>query len=351
VTGLDVELEIAERGVALGFEVSAGSTVEILGPNGAGKSTVLEVVAGLLAPDRGHVRLGDRVLTDGSTWVPAHDRGIAMLAQDPLLFPHLTALENVAFGPRSAGVSRPEARATARRWLAEVGVEELASRRPAQLSGGQAQRVAIARALAAQPEVLLLDEPMVALDVGVAPQLRLLLQQVLAERTSLLVTHDPLDALLLADNVIVVEDGRVVESGPTREVLARPRSAFAARIAGLDLVEGVVDGHGVTTADGTHVEGVLSEPAADGRPAVAVFSPSAVAVHREVPGGSPRNHLAVRITELEPRGELVRVRAGELSADITTTSVADLALAPGDEVTFVVKASEVAIHPRRRQDS
>jgi molybdate transport system ATP-binding protein len=171
------------------------------------------------------------------------------------------------------------------------------------------------------------------------------LRRVLAARTTLLVTHDPLDALLLADRVVVVDGGRIVESGPTRRVLAQPRSSFAARIAGLDLVEGVVEGHGVVTSAGTPVQGVMDEPVPEGQRAVAVFSPSAVAVHREAPGGSPRNHLKVRITELEPRGELVRVRAGELSADITTTSAADLALAPGDEVTFVVKASEVAIHP------
>ena len=186
--------------------------------------------------------------------------------------------------------------------------------------------------------MLLLDEPMAALDVSVAPQLRLVLRQVLETRTTVLVTHDPLDALLLADRVIVVDGGRIVESGPSRQVLARPRSAFAARIAGLDLVEGVVAGHGVTTGSGVTVQGVMDEPVRDGHAAVAVFSPSAVAVHRDVPGGSPRNHLAVTITELEP------LRADELSADITTTSAADLALAPGDEVTFVVKASEVAIY-------
>ncbi len=345
MSALEVDVEVAGRDVAVAFELAAGETVALLGPNGAGKSTVLEVLAGLLRPDRGHVRLDGRSLVDAGAWVPAHDRGVAMLAQDPLLFPHLSVRQNVAFGPRSAGASRREAGATADRWLAEVDAVSLADRRPAELSGGQAQRVAVARALATEPAVLLLDEPMAALDVSVAPQLRLVLRRVLAARTTLLVTHDPLDALLLADRVVVVDGGRIVESGPTRRVLAQPRSPFAARIAGLDLVEGVVEGHGVVTSAGTSVQGVMEEPVPEGERAVAVFSPSAVAVHREAPGGSPRNHLVVRITELEPRGELVRVRAGELSADITTTSAADLALAPGDDVTFVVKASEVAIHP------
>ncbi len=346
MSGLDVELEVDERDVALAFGLAPGETVALLGPNGAGKSTVLNVVAGLLRADRGHVRLRGRVLADERTWVPSHDRGVALLAQDPLLFPHLSVSQNVAFGPRSAGRPRRDARDDALRWLGEVDAEALADRRPGELSGGQAQRVAVARALAAEPAVLLLDEPMAALDVNVAPQLRLVLRRVLESRTTVLVTHDPLDALLLADRVIVIDGGRIVESGPSRQVLARPRSAFAARIAGLDLVEGVVDGHGVRTADGVSVQGVMEDAVPKGNHAVAVFSPSAVAVHRDVPGGSPRNHLTVTITELEPRGELVRVRADELSADITTTSAADLALVPGDEVTFVVKASEVAIYPR-----
>ena len=170
--------------------------------------------------------------------VAPHRRRIALLAQEPLLFPHLSVLDNVAFGPRSAGAGRSESRGRAREWLEEVGIGDLADRRPAQLSGGQAQRAAVARALAAEPDLLLLDEPMAALDVAVTPALRQTLRRVLAERTCVVVTHDVLDALLLADRVLVLEGGRVVEQGPTREVLTRPRSAFAARLAGLNLVVG-----------------------------------------------------------------------------------------------------------------
>ena len=175
-----------------------------------------------------------------NAWTAPHRRGTALLAQEPLLFPHLTALDNVAFGPRSAGAGRAQARETARHWLAEVDAADLAGRRPGELSGGQAQRVAVARALAADPGLLLLDEPMAALDVHAAPLLRRLLKRVLAGRRAIIVTHDVLDAYMLADRVIVLEEGRITEDGPTREVLQRPRSRFAAGLAGLNLVAGTV---------------------------------------------------------------------------------------------------------------
>jgi molybdate transport system ATP-binding protein len=337
---LDLEATVADRDVEVALEVADGETLAVLGPNGAGKSTVLSVVAGLLRPDRGHVRLDDRELTGDGTFVPPHDRRIALLAQDPLLFPHLSVLENVAFGPRSSGVGRRTARESAHRWLAEVGADELADRRPGQVSGGQAQRVALARALAAEPRLLLLDEPMAALDVAVQPALRQTLRRVLAGRTTVLVTHDVLDALLLADRVVVLEGGRLVEAGPTAEVLERPRSAFAARIAGLNMVSGAWHDGAVGG-----IRGIATDPApADGDTAVAVFRPSAVSVFREAPGGSPRNSLPVTITDVEPRGDQVRVRADHLSADVTVQSAAELDLAPGTPAVFAVKASEVSIY-------
>ena len=343
---LQLEAEVADRGFEVALEVADGETVALLGPNGAGKSTLLAVAAGQLRPDRGRVVLDGRELTGDRTFVPPHDRRVALLAQDPLLFPHLSVLENVAFGPRSRGTARREARETARRWLAEVGVPELGGRRPGQVSGGQGQRVALARALAADPRLLLLDEPMAALDVAALPGLRQTLRRVLADRAALLVTHDVLDALLLADRVVVMDGGRIVESGRTTDVLERPRSGFAARIAGLNLVAG----HwrdGAVAGDGLAVTGLPTEPApATGEAAVAVFRPSAVAVFREAPGGSPRNNLAVTVTELEPRGDQVRVRAGHLAADITLRSAAELDLAPGAPVVFAVKASEVAVYRR-----
>ena len=351
---LSCSVQVAERDVDVAIEVADGETVAVLGPNGAGKSTLLSVVAGLVRPDRGHVVLGGRALTEvgpaagrGATWVPPHDRQVALLAQDPLLFPHLTVLDNVAFGPRSRGVRRRAARETARRWLQEVGVPELADRPPAAISGGQAQRAAVARALATEPRLLLLDEPLSALDVAVAPALRRTLRQVLARRTAVVVTHDILDALLLADRVVVLEAGRVVEVGPTAEVLARPRSAFAARVAGLNMVEGRWRGRHLVTATGIVLGGVVSGPdPAAGDAVVAVFRPSSVAVHRHHPGGSPRNVLAVTVSELQPLGDRVRVRADGLSADVTPAAAAELELVPGSRTHFVVKATEVEVYRR-----
>ena len=288
-------------------------------------------------------------MTGASVHVAPHDRRTALLGQDPLLFPHLTALDNVAFGARSRGVPRPEAREQAQDWLDRVGVGELADRRPGRLSGGQAQRVAVARALAAEPRLLLLDEPMAALDVDVAPAMRQTLRTVLADRTVLLVTHDVLDALLLADRVVVLDAGRVVEEGAASEVLSRPRSAFAARLAGLNLVAGTWSGTDVRSEHGTAVHGLTADPAPwVGDRVVATFRPHAVAVYRQPVGGSPRNSFAVTLTGLEPLGDLVRVRAvangQSLAADVTVQSVAALELAAGQQVTFTVKATEVAVY-------
>ena len=228
---LDVHAVVEPGRLDLRFSLAKGETLAVLGPNGAGKSTLLDVLAGLVRPDSGHVRLGDTTLVstggDGrDSWLPPHARGVAMLAQEALLFPHLSVRDNVAFGPRSAGVDRAEARYIAERWLERVDATGLADRRPLRLSGGQAQRVAVARALATEPRLLLLDEPFGALDAGVAPAMRRLLAEVLAERAVVIVTHDPLDALALADRVIVLDEGRIVEEGPTREVLLNPRTEF-----------------------------------------------------------------------------------------------------------------------------
>lgn len=366
-----VELHRPDFDLRTELSVDRGEVLAVLGANGAGKSTLLAVLYGLLDPDRGRVRLG------GSTWldtdarvrVPPHRRKAGLLAQSAQLFPHLTAVDNVAFGPRASGRRRAEAREIARGWLSAVDAAELAARKPDRLSGGQAQRVALARALAADPEVLLLDEPLAALDVDAAPALRALLHRVLQqqEQPTVLVTHDVLDAVVLADRVLVLSEGSTVESGPAREVLARPKAAFTARIAGLNLVSGVAAEDAVSLPEGALPEGALPEralpegvrvrgrvvePVEDGEPAAAVFAPSAVAVHRELPGGSPRNALPARLTGLEPRGDVVRLRAetggNALAADVTPAAVAELGLAGGEQVWFAVKATEVAIHPVSR---
>ena len=344
------------------IEVEPGEVVAVLGPNGSGKSTLLGTLAGLYTPEDARVTLGGRTLTDTATGVgvPAHQRRVGLLSQQALLFPHLTARDNVAFGPRCAGRGRRASLAAASERLAEVGVAELADRKPSALSGGQAQRVAIARALAVEPDLLLLDEPFAALDVDAAPAVRSVLRRLVRDtgQTTLLVTHDVVDAVVLADRLVVLAEGRVVEAGPTAEVLARPRSAFGARIAGLDLVTGTASGDGLTTPEGATVHGIASEKIPGGEPAVAVFPPSAVAVHRDRPDGSPRNVLPVRLAALEPQGEVVRLRAAAspdgppwvagLAADVTPAAVAELDVEPGDDLWFAVKATEVAVHPRRR---
>lgn len=344
---LTLSAYVAERHVDASFTVERGETVALLGANGSGKSTLLAVAAGLLRPDRGTVDLEGRALLDTSTGtdVAPHRRNVALLTQDPLLFPHLDVRDNVAFGPRSQGQSRSRAADHANRWLTELGASELADRKPTELSGGEAQRVAVARALAAEPELLLLDEPMASLDAAVRPALRQTLRRVLQQRTTVLVTHDVLDALLLADRVVVLDHGRVVEQGPTSELLSRPRSAFGAELAGLNMLRGAWKGDHLLLADGSTVRGLITGPApAPDAAVVATFRPHAVAVYRSPVGGSPRNSFAVQIEELEPLGDRIRVRSGQLSADVTVQSAAELDLAPGETVTFTIKATEVALY-------
>jgi len=345
---LSFQAAVAKRGFDVSLTVGPGETVAVMGPNGAGKSTLLSSIAGLLRPDSGVAKLNGKTLFDldggKHTWVPPHHRGTALLAQEPLLFPHLNAVDNVSFGPRSAGIPKRDAREGAMRWLAEVEAEGLAGRRPAELSGGQAQRVAVARALAADPALLLLDEPLAALDIHSAPLLRRLFKRVLAGRQAIIVTHDVLDALILADRVVILENGRIAEEGPTREVLERPRSAFAAGLAGLNFVPGTLDGTGVLTVEGLRISGHGDEQVPSGQAGVAVFPPSAVSVFLTDAHGSPRNSFAVTITELEPHGDQIRVRAGGLAADITPAASADLGLVPGITVHFVVKAAAVSVY-------
>jgi molybdate transport system ATP-binding protein len=340
---------LEDRGLDVDLELQPGETLALLGPNGAGKSSLLAILAGLLRPDAGAAELNGRTLFDLNSgrqlWIPPFRRRITLLAQEALLFPHLTALDNVAFGPRSRGATRARSRTTARDLLRQVDAGSLERRRPHQLSGGQAQRVALARALAATPELLLLDEPLAALDIHAAALLRRLLKQVLAGRRAILVTHDVLDAFMLADRVAVLESGRVVEAGPTRQVLDRPRSGFAAGLAGLNLITGTVTRRGLTSRDRGEVAGQVDEGAAAGGAGVAVFPPSAVSVFLTPPVGSPRNGFRVTVTDLEPHGDQIRVRAGDLSADITPGAAADLSLAPGVGVWFVVKAAEVSVYP------
>jgi molybdate transport system ATP-binding protein len=364
---LQLRAAVAARHLDVEFSVSAGEVLAVLGPNGAGKSTALHVIAGLIHPDEGLVRLGDRVLTDTAAGVnvATHDRRVGLLLQDPLLFPHLSVAANVAFGPRSRRSGRarrrPHEKSTALRWLREVDAEQLADHKPRQLSGGQAQRVAIARALAAQPDVLLLDEPLTGLDVAAAAAIRTVLRTVVTQSgcAVILITHDLLDVFALADRVLVLESGKISEIGPVPEVLTAPRSHFGARIAGVNLVNGTIGPDGLLhTGSGAHWHGTAAGRLASGQQAVAVFAPAAVAVYQDPPIGSPRNTVQVTVAELDTRGADVLVRGQDqpngapgLAALITVDAAAELRLTPGTRVWFSVKAHEVALHPAPQRDA
>lgn len=320
------------------FTANFTGITAVLGPNGAGKSTLLALAAGALRPDSGTLKLDDRVLVGSASFVPSHRRRIAYLEQRALLFPHLNVLRNVSFGADGQ---------RARAELAAVGCLELADRRPDQLSGGQAQRVALARALAVDPLVVLLDEPMAALDAAAVPELRMALRDRLTGRPALLATHDLLDVLTIADRVAVLEGGQIVEHGPVADVLARPQSRFLAEFTGVNLLTGLAVDGGLLV-EGVKVAGLASSPVPAGAPALATLAPNAVALHRLHPGGSPRNDLTVIVESLEPRGATVLVRTllrGQpLAAELTAAAVADLALMPGDEVFAVVKATQVQLY-------
>lgn len=327
---------IGARGFEADLTLSAGRTTAVVGPNGAGKSTLLGLVSGLVRADA------------AAAHVPPHRRDVALLTQRPLLFPHLAVLDNVAFGVRARGASRADAAARALAELDAVGATDLAGRRPDQLSGGQQQRVALARALATDPGVLLLDEPLASLDVEAAAALRALLAERLEGRTVALVTHDPLDLWMLAHDVVVIEAGRVVAHGPLDAVLERPATPFVAELAGTNRLVGTAsDPDRVVLADGTTAAGVPDPDAAPlpGRPALALFEPAAVGLHRDAPGGSPRNAWPVEVVGVEPRGALVRVRLAldgqHLAADVTPRSVVELGLVPGARVFAAVKAAQV----------
>ncbi len=355
--GLRFEAELASRNFQVAFDAQENQVTAVLGHNGSGKSTLLEILAGIIRPDSGYAKLGRHVLFDlpagnrPGIWTPPYKRNSALLSQDPLLFPHMTVLDNVAYGLRIRGARRTEARREALRWLNRMGCGDLAGSRATALSGGQAQRISIARAAATQPSLLLLDEPMAALDVQAAPEVRQALQGFLTDKLALLVTHDSVDAATLSQRALVLEQGRLVEDGLTGDVLNRPRTLFAADLAGVNLVRGRYSGEAVVTGAGLAVAGQAAPGVtlAKGVGASATFSPTAVAVYLDFPAGSPRNHWRARIESMQPHHGLVRLSAvtsgTHVVALITTQAVAELGLAIGMEVILVVKATQVTIYP------
>ncbi|GLF93842.1 ABC transporter permease [Streptomyces yaizuensis] len=325
-----------------------GTTLAVVGPNGAGKTTLLRALLGLTPRAHARLRLGD----DPVTHLPPHRRGVAWVPQDGALFPHLTALGNTAYGPRAQGVPRAEARRRAQEWLDRLGVGTLAHRRPAQLSGGQAQRVALARALAARPRLLLLDEPLAALDQTTRARVRHTLRAHLADFAGvcLIVTHDPVEALSLADRVLVLDGGRVLQDAPPAEVTRHPRSPWVARMLGRNAWAGTATGAGLLLPGGGALTAAEPLPLPEGTPALAVIPPEAVSVHRERPGGSPRNVWRGTVREITASGSRMRVlitspRIPDLVAETTPQAVAELGLTDGAEVWTAVKATEVSLTP------
>lgn len=339
----DFELDIA-------VSIPPRETVALLGPNGAGKSTAVLAIAGLHPVDSGHVVLDGAVLDDpdAGLFVPAEERRIGIVFQDYLLFPHLSAIENVAFGPQSRRLGRAEAMARASEWLGKVGLAGLEQRRPGDLSGGQAQRVALARALAVEPRLLLLDEPLAALDVGSRSELRRTLREHLGSfgGPRLLITHDPTEAFLLADRIDIIEDGRITQSGTPDDIRLRPATPYAADLAGSNVLVGTASAGVVSVGD--HQIHVADRPP-DG-PVLVTIHPHSVSVHTRRPDGSPRNTWPTIVETIEPLGTRVRLRTGPplpLTVELTEAARSELGLEPGSEIWVAAKATEIGV----QQDS
>jgi len=363
------------RGWNVDAELRPGLVTAVVGHNGAGKSTLAQVMAGTLRMDSGTVSIGERVVDDSATFVPARRRGVAMVSQAPRIFTHMSVLSNVAFPLRVRGVGRAQARAAALEQLRAVGIADLAFRRASDLSGGQAARVAIARALVFRPEVLILDEPTAALDVEATAQVSAVLRERLAGAgiTTLLVSHDIAEVLSLASHMIVMGEGRIVEEGEPARVLASPVSVFAARLAGLNIVSGApvsrpgmvgvrvgegmlwaadLSGYGSGSAGVAEaVAGEADDSAACGgrgqldRVAL-TFLPEAVALSREEAHASPRSVLPGVVAAIDVDGSLVSVRVAlaegvVVTARVTAAAWSELGLGVGDRLWVSVKATQV----------
>jgi molybdate transport system ATP-binding protein len=351
VSGLDARVVVRRPTFILDIELSVepGEVVAVLGPNGAGKSTLLRTVCGLEPLGDGHIRLGGTLVDEpaSGTLVPAAKRRVGIVFQDYRLFPHLSVLDNIAFGPRSAGRTAAQSRDAARTWIERLRLTDLARRKPGALSGGQAQRVALARALASDPSVLLLDEPLAALDAGSRLDVRSDLREHLHgfAGPTLLVTHDPLDALVLADRLVVLEDGAITQQGTALDVARRPASAYVARLLGLNLLRGIAHDGDVTVDGGGMLH--VTDRSVRGAVLVAV-RPSAISLHLHQPEGSARNVWPGTVDGIESIGDRVRVTvsgAPTVMVDVTAAAVADLHVDRGDPVWLSAKATELEVYP------
>jgi molybdate transport system ATP-binding protein len=346
----NLDLQLGTLSLSVLIDAQPGETVVLLGPNGAGKTTLLGALAGLLAIERGHITLDGKGLDDPARkiWVPPERRPIGVVFQDNLLFPHLSALDNIAFGLRGHGARRSDARREARTWLERMDLAEYVNARPRQLSGGQAQRVALARALARPPRLLLLDEPLAALDattrIDVRRDLRNHLDMFAGPR--LLVTHDPIDAMILADRVIVLEHGNITQAGTLSELRAHPRSEYAANLIGVNLYRGTLNGDRIAVDTGTTLV-VVNDHNITGE-VFATIRPESVALHTEQPTGTPRNTWVATVMNIDHYGPRARVTLDgpiSITAEITQESLDDLAIRPGARLWVSTKATEIEIDP------
>jgi len=352
---LQVDVSARRDGFALraAFSAATGETVAVLGPNGSGKTTLVEMLAGLIRPEQGSVALDGKTLDDARVHVEVSRRPVGVMFQGLLLLPHLTALDNVAFPLRARGMRADRARREALDILGRVGATAFAGAKPDRLSGGEAQRVALARALIGSPLLLLLDEPLSALDVSSRTTIRALLRRELASfgGVAIVVTHDPVDAMTLAEKLVLVEEGRVTQTGAPDEIRAAPRTAYAADLVGVNLFIGRLDPAGdgtavIRTGDGDVAcvpPGGMAIPTAE---ILGVLRPADVALHKERPEGSPRNvfHGTVRFVSVE--GERARVGIGSspaLVAEVTQASLHRLGIAEGAGVWASFKALEVHV--------
>lgn len=341
-------VRLGEFDLDVSITVAAGEVLAVLGPNGSGKSTLLRTIAGLVPLDTGRITIDQTVLDDTDTgeFVAPEQRSIGVVFQNYLLFEHLSALDNIAFGLRARGVDRREARRRAAEWLARLALSEHERSRPRTLSGGQAQRVALARALAIEPRALLLDEPLAALDVATRRQVRRDLRRHLAdfEGYRILVTHDPVDAYALADRIAILEHGRVVQTGTIAQVTAHPRSRYVAELVGTNLVPGDVSGNVLVTSNGTIVA-VVSD---FNGPAFAIIRPQSITLSHAPTDTSARNSFTGVVDDIDRQGDRVRVGIDgplHLTAEITTSALEALDLRPGDTITATVKATDIDTYP------
>lgn len=352
---MTLEVDITARAgafhVEAEFAVGAGEVLAVLGPNGAGKSTLLAAIAGHAPHASGTIALNGAPISSST---PPERRRIGLLGQRAMLFPHLSALENVAFGPRAQGAPAAEARRRALAHLDRVGLHDVARRRPAELSGGQQQRVALARALAAAPLALLLDEPFASLDAETGTQARRLVAQ-LREHLAIpiiLVTHDPLDAVMLASHTVVIDDGRIVQQGATTEVLGHPRSRFAAAIAGVNLVAGVAAKDGaLRTAEGFRLVG-RGDALTTGEAGSAVFSPASVRIAPAAESADAESadaainswHGTVSVMEAVAGGiRILTAEHPQLAVDCPSGIAATLGIRPGATLAFRVDPADVSM--------